>query len=53
MDNNLYELYEHKILGNSINYKVTAIKKFIEVLKRQLNNMQLRYRINELQDSVE
>ena len=27
MDNNLTKIYEHKVLGNTINDKVTAIKK--------------------------
>ena len=53
MDNNLNKLYEHKKLGNTINEKVTNLKNYIEVLKQQLNNLQLRYRIYELQESFE
>ena len=53
MDNNLIKIYEHKILGNTINEKLTNLKNYIEVLKQQLNNLLLQYRLNELQESFE
>ena len=51
MDINFNKISEHKILGNTINVKVSAIKNYIEILKQQITNMQLRYRINELQET--
>ena len=50
MNNNFNNIYDHKILGNTINDKVTAFKNYIEDLKQQMTNMQLQNRLNELED---
>ena len=43
--------YAHKILGNTINDKVSANKNHIEVLEQKQVNIQLQYSLNELQES--
>ena len=53
MDNNLNKFFEQKVLENIIKDKITAIKNYIDVLKQQVINLQLRYRLNEFQDSIE
>ena len=51
MDYNFNKVYARKIIGNTINDKVAAIKSYIEVLKQQMTIMQLRYRLNELEET--